>query len=273
MDFKKLLVIAFVLTIFSASAFATAPVVTPLTLTPAYTNDLNYMKFSLNFYTTASGDVNEDSMCWYRVSTGGTTFIGDWNSDTNRCSITGYTSAGTDDFNFSMIVTNGAKDANGTTPISYYWLDETAPVTVGTHTSTSVTLNATDSATTTGDGSGVKRIYYKLDSGAWAYTTNSTLTLTPSFGAHHLYFYSVDNLDNNEWVSNGGFWDKPFNTEGIPDCGLYVWLAPLLGMLLALFVIMQLMTGKFSVSMVSMCVAGVIGIVIVWAFSASICVL
>jgi hypothetical protein len=210
-------IVLFVLILFlCTTVFAAAPTVSSLTLTPTYTADKNYMKFPITMYVTASGDVNSNSQCWYKVSSSTSVFAGDWNADTNRCTLTGYSSSGTDDFNFSMIVSSNARDANGTSAIAYYWRDSNAPSTAYSTTSTSIVLTATDIATATGNGSGVARIYYNLDGAGWTYSTDNPLTLRPSTGTHNLLYYAWDNLDNNESARNGGAWDVNFSNTVIP---------------------------------------------------------
>jgi hypothetical protein len=150
MNFKLLTVLCAILLIASFS-FAAAPTVSSLTITPSVvTTDKNYVHFPISFYVTASGDVNADYLCWYAITTGGNAYEADWNGDTNRCSVSGYTSAGKDDFNFSMIVQNKTLDANGTSPLSYTWRDNNAPVSTATgkdnRSSGILTISATDIA-------------------------------------------------------------------------------------------------------------------------------
>ena len=163
------------------SVFAATTIQTPI-LKPTYTSDRNYTNWPLDMNALAVGgtDLNSASVCWYMVSTGGGKFLGTWSIDSNKCKLVGYTSMGTNDFNFSMIVQNGVGDTNYTSPTAYYWLDDTAPVTVGTSNGLgTLVLTSTDAATTTGNGSGVKQIWYKLDSAVWTSTATNPLTTLP----------------------------------------------------------------------------------------------
>ncbi|MBC7081428.1 MAG: tandem-95 repeat protein [Thermoplasmatales archaeon] len=54
--------------------------------------------------------------------------------------------------------------------------------------------------TATDEKSGVNKIYYKIDAGAWnEYTSNVTIS---SEGQHTIYYYSIDNLGNTEAEKN-----------------------------------------------------------------------
>ena len=72
---------------------------------------------------------------------------------------------------------------------------------------------------------------------------------------------------------------RSFNIQLLPTgnattgCGLIIWIVPLFGILLAFFVVMQLMAGKFSPALVTLSIGGVIGIVIVWGFGTAMCVI
>jgi hypothetical protein len=270
----SILIIALVL--LCASVFA-ASVSLP-TITPSYTADKNYMVFPIDINAITTGtilDFNSTSKCWYGVSNYDVNFAGTWVSDFNTCTITGYTSAGTNDFNFRIKVQDANADRNFTSPVAYYWLDETPPVTVGTSNGLGgVVLTATDSATTTGNGSGLKKIWYNLDSGGWLNTSTNPLSLTVTgVGNHTILFYSTDNLDNNEWVGNGDYWTKPFTVESVSGCGLFVWFVPILLLMMTFFVLMRLLSGKFDSTTVAMCVGIIIGMYIVLSFGASVCII
>jgi hypothetical protein len=268
--FKRNFATLFLLVLLAASVFATVTVATP-TVLKTYTADKNYMVFPIDINALATGgngDLNSDSKCWYMVSTGGGVFAATWITDSNKCTLAGYTSAGTDDFNFYMVVQNGAKDANATSNPAYYWLDSTAPVTVGTATYSTVTLTSIDAATTTGNGSGVKRVYYKLDDANWTSTTSNPVTLSPSVGNHTILFYATDNLDNNEWVANGDYWSKPFYTGAVGDtpCSMLGTIVLVLSAIIVLFLLIfgfnAQLDAKLILFLIGAAITGVIGVVI-----------
>ena len=118
-------------------------------------------------------------------------------------------------------------------------------------------------------------------------TTNCDYNWTiPSSIAAHTYYIDYNLMDHNTSSASPGYAYQPwtgysdsFIVQLLPSgsattgCGLIAWIAPLFGMLLAFFVIMQLMAGKFSPALVTLSIAGIIGIVIVWGFSSAICVI
>jgi len=185
----------------TSMVMAAAPTVGLPTISPTYTNDLNYFDNPFSISATASGDVNGDSVCWYFISTGGTPIAGDFNSDTNVCSKTGITVAGNDDFNFSVIVQNTVGDANGTSPTAFYYRDSNAPTTALTRVSgnpTTITLTCTDTATNTGNGAGCKSIRYWINGGAEQTISAASGSFTISTpGNNTVEYCSYDNLDNN----------------------------------------------------------------------------
>lgn len=145
------------------------------------------------------------------------------------------------------------------------------------------------------------KIYWSQSSGAYAnliiYDTNLQNTtgvrcadanffdltdcnytwVIPSTWSAGTYYFDYNFLDVNGTTTYKGFTGSSgawsFQTMNAASCGLVAWIAPLFGLLLAFFVVMQLMAGKFSPAMVTMSIAAVIGIVIVWGFSSAICVI
>jgi hypothetical protein len=105
--------------------------------------------------------------------------------------------------------------------------------------------------------------------GAAQVCPGGTLTMT-TVSSHTLLWYSVDNLDNNEWT-DGDYWTKPFTVEAT-DCGVIVWFVPLIGILLAFWIVMRFMNGTLTVKeLVGMAVAGIIAIVILGNFLVPFC--
>jgi len=285
MDRKLFVVIGLVL-LLSLNVFAANPGFTgDISTTRNYdvAGDRNYYDFNIIFYSPVASDADEDlnEMSCFISFNNGFTYSQwqpdvDFNTDTNRCQANlnyewGNSGMIQVKFKISDDATNNIYSADAN-----YWLDNTAPVTVGSTTNfgQTLTLTATDEATPTGNGVGVKRIYYKLDSAAWTSSATNPVVLSVSgVGSHTVLFYSTDNFDNNEWVGNGEYWTKPFSVEST-DCGLFVWFVPLLCILLAFWIIMRFMNGSLTVNeLVGMAIAGIIGIYIIYAFSQGICVL
>ena len=115
-------------------------------------------------------------------------------------------------------------------------------------------------------------------------TTNCTYAWAiPTTFATGTYFIDYNLMDNNNGGtmaytnftgSSSSFIVQQLSADSnLSGCGLIVLIVPLFGMLLAFFVVMQLMAGKFSPALVSLSIAGVIGIVIVWGFGSAICVI
>ena len=223
-----------------------APVFTgPITATREYIGtDYNYYDFNVMWISGVVSDTDEDLniLSWqYSVNDGFTwsQLIPDSNfayPDTNRIYV---------DLNYEWGNTGQVQikfrisDLNGNTTESddmNWYLDNTAPTTVATFDGIdTITLTATDAATLTGVGVGVKGYYYSVDGEAWVYVAASSGTITVSTpGDHHIYFYSTDNFDNNEMRDNlsGVPWDKPFITSGISPTGGACTLIPLLFLVL-----------------------------------------
>ena len=205
----KFILVLITMLFISTFSFATAPTVADLTFSPEMvTNDLNYFTFPLDINAVATGDdLNADVLCFYKITTGSDAIEATWDSDSNTCMVEGLTSGAGDDWNFSMIVQSSTLDANGTSNEYVAWRDSTAPTVVGSYATNEVTITATDVATDTGDGAGVKSIFYSLDGDVWASVNDSTLTITDvdSAGAHSLDYYVIDNLDNNTEDANYDF--------------------------------------------------------------------
>jgi len=265
----KLTSVLLLLVLISVSVFAAAPTVTGVTLTPAYTNDLNYFGTPLNLSLTASGDVNGDSLCWYLITTGGTAIAADWNSDTNICSVTGFTNpAGTGDYNFSMIVQNTVGDANGTSAVEYYWRDTNAPTVAktdsGSLVGTSLTLTCTDTATNTGLGSGCATIYYSTDGGTtYSSASGSSTTVSMStVGSFDVNYYAVDNIGNT-----GTTYQESYTIRQLPvsTCGLIALSLFIVAAALLIFGAMGLNAGGIDIKgFVMILVVVLIVLIIAW---------
>ena len=273
---KKLMVLA-ILLMFSTLVLAAAPTVGLPTVSPSYTNDLNYFKFPVTITALASGDVNGSSLCWTLISTGGTALASDFNSDANTCSLTIASSAGTGDFNFSVIVQNTIADANGTSPTAFYWRDSTAPTTSYSVTQVgqtrTVTLTCTDSATNTGLGSDCNLTQYRVNSGAW--TTYSTPFVLSTLGTNTVDFNSTDNLSNVETTVSLSIYVGSVTSSG---CGI-LNLAPLVIAAVLLIAIGFVMTqgggalnSSTIVMLVIVAVSTVIAIIIMSSVLSSFCV-
>lgn len=278
MNFKLLAGIFLILIL--GTVFSAAPTMGAITYTKAYATDYNYGNWITTYITLSSlvnggaSDLNRTE-CQYAIDGSWLDSVTDINADTNIYAPALNVPAATDDVNWCLKCMNVGGEYSKQVCRTIY-ADATAPVTVATTTSfgTSLTLTATDSATTTGNGAGVKRIYYKLDNAAWTNSATNPLTLTFSdIASHTILWYATDNLDNNEWVGNGDYWTKNWNTEGT-DCSVLVWVVPLLCLLLAFWIIMRFMSGTLTIKeLVGMAIAGIIGIYIIYAFSQGICVL
>jgi hypothetical protein len=203
---QRIFAVMCILTLILSFSFATITIQAP-TVTPTYTTDKTYMDFpiDLNSIVTGTGtDLNSDVSCWYRVSNSDTNFAATWLNDRNTCTLNDYTSAGVDDFNFSMVVQNGAKDANTISDRAYYWLDSNAPITTSSFTDPTnnggtMTLTCTDQATNTGNGVGCASTQYRIDDGSWtAYTSPVVLVALPTIraGTHTIDYNSTDNFGN-----------------------------------------------------------------------------
>lgn len=217
----------FILLAFSMTVFADAPTFDTGWLdtnTPdrLYTDDLNYFDVPITLLSGVVSDVDDDLLvapCQYSDDGGNTFSSADFNTDTNRCWITLETVGHGDDFNFQFMVEDDAMNQTTTdTNVMYY--DETSPLTLATAAqgigSTTITFNSTDSGTTIG-ASGVERIWYSVDGDTWTSTTdNPGSVVVTGAGNHTIYFYGMDNLDNNEMVGYG-LWEKPFAVTGIPN--------------------------------------------------------
>jgi hypothetical protein len=278
----KYLSILFAVLFLSISVFAAAPTLSALTVSPLATTDHNYSNWKSPAYTTIStlvtgADLNKDG-CGYAID-GTWTYptATDLNTDTNTYRIIVQALA-EDDTNWCITCKN---NSNETSPQSCrtLYLDANAPTTIATSDGEGlIVLTSTDAATQTGNGAVVKRIYYKLDSDAWTSTTDSTKALNVTgIGSHTILFYSTDNVDNNEWVTNGAYWTKPFTVTIIPQipCTLFN-LLPLLFVFIAFFG----STGIWSIveakkgnvwMIVGYTISLVIGVVILISFISSFC--
>jgi hypothetical protein len=206
----------------------TAPVITGNTRvdhnTPVRSwngSDYVYYDYPFRFQSGVITDVDEDLnelSCKYTLSAPTGAWVNaDFNADVNRCQLTVLTWGNTDGINLNFKVSD---DTNlwGTGDANYLTLDATAPVTVGTFDNfNTITLTSTDDATTQGVGSGVRNIYYSVDGAAWVTSSSNPINIVVTgVGHHHIFFYAVDNLDNNEGAGMPtGYWDKPFDVPAI----------------------------------------------------------
>jgi hypothetical protein len=273
--------IAFALILFlSLNVFAAAPTLSAITASPVYATDHNYGNWKptnmITLSTLVTGaDLNKDG-CGYAIN-------GSWsyptaidlNLDTNILSYSINTII-TDDINWGLSCTN----TSGETGYSFrtIYLDANAPTTTSTVTTSNKTMTITgsDKPTNTGNGSGVKRIYYKIDSSAWASSTSNPLTITPATGENHtIYYYAVDNLDNNGGVTVIN--SRTFYTGTIQNqaCGLINLITLLFAALIVLTIMILGMTGnideKVIIGLVITAILGVICIIILASFITPFC--
>jgi len=259
MKYNNFLFVGFLILLFSM-VFAASPVITgPTTATREYIGaDYNYYDFNVIWRSgvVTDADLDFDITSCMMSNDGGRTFYNDtptvdWNADTNQCQTTLDYEWGVTDLAQIIFRVSDEADNNTDSPDMNWYLDNTAPTTVGTFNElTELTLIATDDATTTGNGVGVKRIYYSIDDGEWTSVAASTATLnitTP--GSHRIYFYSTDNFDNNEMRDNlsGNYWDKPFTVPGISPTGGTCSLLSLMIMALAVVLLLSLIYAAFNV--------------------------
>jgi len=281
MELKKLFVL-FAILFLTANAFATAPTLSEFTYSKAYAADHNYANWIDGFMTMTTlvtgADLNE-SDCWYALDGSWTKSENDMNTDTNIFS-TGINVPGvTDDVNWCIRCGNTSGEYGQTCRTLY--ADDTAPETIAVSDYISVALTATDEATTTGNGSGVKRIYYKLDDANWTYSTSNPLTIAPAVGNHTLLWYAMDNLDNNEMQDNSGaprsksFYVGPVTNEA---CYLVDLIPLILAAILLVSIVMAMKMGiQIDAATMPVLVVGavvvVIGIIVYSTITASFCAL
>lgn len=176
-------------------------------------SDRNYFNPTTRILSGVVADADLDfntSACYYTAyDTNGTNPVtwlsADWNADTNQCQVTLIGVSGTDDFNFNFRVYDDyGNDTNGLP--AYTWLDSNAPTSADTVTSSynysTVAITGTDVATNTGSGSGSETIYYSIDGAAWVSTADPASVEVRGGGEHTVYYYALDNLDNNEGTPN-----------------------------------------------------------------------
>jgi hypothetical protein len=277
------IVVLFALILFSSMAFAVAPVMSDINWTPKWEADLNYSNWNTEFILISSLVTGEDlnaSDCYYTVNNGDDWFLSavDMNTDTNIITIGIQLPSVTNDLNFGLKCINNASEESD--PVyQRIWADSTPPTTVAHDPSNGIIiLTATDEATTTGDGSGVQRIYYKLDNADWTSSTNNPLTLTiTSVGNHTVLFCSTDNLDNNECTADTR--TKSFSVLGLQNsaCGLMDLIPIILAALLLVGIIFALKMGavitpEIVIALVIASIVGVIAIVIYSTVVSGFCV-
>jgi hypothetical protein len=261
----------------SMSVFSAAPTLSAITATPIYATDHNYGNWkptnniTLNTLVTGA-DLNKDG-CGYAIN-GSWTYptAVDLNTDTN---ILAYTimSTTTDDINWGLSCANTSGEEGFAFRTIY--LDANSPLSGASFDNDStLTLTTSDYATNTGNGSGIKNLFYRINDGTWVdlgAVTQSDLVL--GVGNYVVDYYAVDNLDNNEWVTEGDYWTTTFSVQKVSDCGTFVWIAGLLMIMLAYFVVMRLMNGQFDSKTIGLVVGIIIAIYIIYAFSSGVCVL
>ena len=268
--------------------FAASPVITgPTTATREYIGaDYNYYDFNVIWRSgvVTDADLDFDITSCMMSNDGGRTFYNDtptvdWNADTNQCQTTLDYEWGVTDLAQIIFRVSDEADNNTDSPDMNWYLDNTAPTTVGTFNElTELTLIATDDATTTGNGVGVKRIYYSIDDGEWTSVAASTATLnitTP--GSHRIYFYSTDNFDNNEMRDNlsGNYWDKPFTIPGISPTGPTCNLTNLLILVLAAAAVVSFIYAGYGIingditiaTATAICISAILFIIILFVIA------
>lgn len=205
----------FLLTLFLFSfTFAAAPTLSAITATPVYATDHNYGNWkptaNITLSTLVTGaDLNKDG-CGYAIN-GTFTYptAVDLNLDTNILAYTVMTTT-TDDINWGLSCTNTSGETGFVFRTIY--LDANAPLSGSSFDEVkTLTLTTSDYATNTGNGSGIKNFYYRINGGTWTDAGAVTQTdLVFSAGDYTVDFYAIDNLDNNEWTTEGDYWTTTF---------------------------------------------------------------
>ena len=268
-----------------SSVFATAPTLSDINWSPKIVNDLNYSKWTntdfISIFSTVTGlDLNAKD-CYWSVDAGDTWTRSstDMNTDNNIITVSLNMPAVTNDINFGLKCINTS--AEESIPVyQVVWLDETAPTTTPNTPSgnpLNIILTAVDTATTTGNGSGVKLTYYWVDSGTrqTSLVNPTTFSLT-SVGSHTIYWCSVDRLDNNECTQTG-IWSKSVYVGTIQNqsCGLLNLLTLLFAAIIVITILVLGLTGnldgKLMIFLIVTAVAGVIGVVILGSFLVPFC--
>lgn len=220
MEMRNYLVLLLALALFSSFAFADSPAFTGNpTMTNEYIgSDRNYYDFPTVIYSPVISDTDEDLnelSCKIQFSLSESIWFTpetlenlDFNSDLNMCVFNlNYEWGNSGQMQVRFNISDDA-DNNTSSADMNWWLDNTAPEVVGSATGNQVTLTAVDVATPTGDGVGVKSIFYSLDGNTtWASVDADTLTITGInvAGSHSLDYYVLDNYDNNTSDANYDF--------------------------------------------------------------------
>jgi len=220
--------------------------------------DLNYYDFNNVWVSGVISDPDDDldtDSCEYSIDDGltwaSTTPDINFNTDTNRCDVNlDFEWGNTGWVQIKFRITDDEDNTTESDDMNWY-LDNTAPTTVGTFNGlTTLTLTATDIGTPAESGSGTANIYYSIDGDAWVTVAAVAVNITVATpGDHHIYFYSQDNLDNNEMRDNlsGDFWDKPFTVPGISPTGSMCNLTNLMILVLVAVVLISLIYAGFGV--------------------------
>jgi hypothetical protein len=203
---EKILMLIALVFIVSTSVFAAAPLMGPMSVTPIYTTDHNYSKWTNPYTMTISSYVLGSSIdinsCQYTINNGFSwvNIPNNFNSDTNIVTAQ-IQNSGTNNKIFGLQCADGL--GNMATPVlRELYLDVSAPqTTILYNGNDTISYVSYDRSTSLGIGSGTKRIYYSIDGGEWAYVPYSQGTISTrilSAGRHTVLYYGMDNLDNNE---------------------------------------------------------------------------
>jgi len=272
MDFKNFLIVALMLML-CLNVFAAAPVITAVTASPISVTDHNYSNWKSPNYMTlraavTGADLNKDG-CGYAIDGSWSYPTGtDLNLDTNVYTIIVQALA-EDDTNWGISCTNTAGETGYFFRTIY--LDANAPLSGSSFDGTStLTLTTSDYATNTGNGSGIQDLYYRINSGTWTSAgavTQTDLVLTP--GNYTIDFYAIDNLDNNEWATEGDYWTTTFYVGAVTNsaCGLINLIPIILAAILLIGILMALKLGvqitpEIVTALVIAAVVGVIAIIV-----------
>jgi hypothetical protein len=275
----KYFAIVFALILLTLNVFAVAPVLSDINASTVYISDHNYANWKPNnnitLRTLVTGiDLNKDG-CGYAIN-GTFTYptAVDLNIDTNVLQYIVMTTT-IDDINWGLSCTN----TSGETGFKFrtIYLDANAPTLTSSLTTNNVTITASDKATNKGNGSGIKRIYYKLDNAAWTYSTSNPLTITPTPGQNHtLLYYAVDNLDNNSGAT--AILSRTFRTGAITNgaCGLVDLIPIILAAIIIISILFALkmgvqIDGNIVAVLVVAAIIGVIAIVIYSTIAVAFC--
>jgi hypothetical protein len=264
---KNKLFLFLAIILLTSTAFAAAPVLSDFQYDKNAVADHNYGNWitsSMYIQAKVTGaDLNKDN-CWYGIDGTFTQSANDMNTDTNIFRTGLNVPALTDDVNWCLMCINES-DENSNQLCQTIYGDGTPPTTAATFDDAfTITLTATDAATTTGNGSGVKRIFYSLDGDPWLGSTNNPTTIRVTDpGSHRIYFCSMDNLDNNECVSD--MREKPFTVRGVSNsaCQIFDLVPLILAAILLISLVIAIKVGaQIDAGLVPLLVMGAIIVII-----------